>query len=168
MKTKSILALLIASLLVVSCNQLTDKQAADNIGLIEAYVKAVEGKDYTTMESLLAENYKGYGPSHSDSTDRTAALASWKYNIENLYQSISYERSRIAAVTIITGPNMGEWVANWAELKIKYRDGRGPVIIWANTNYKIEHGKIVKSYTFYNEADALKQLGYELLDRTEY
>ena len=167
-KMKTLLIITFLSLLFISACSQADKQTADNIGLIEKYVKAVEGKDYTTMESLLAENYKGYGPSHSDSTSKTAALASWRYNIENLYQSISYERSMIAAVTIITGPNMGEWIANWAELKIKYRDGRGPVIIWANTNYQIENGKIVKSYTFYNEADALKQLGYELLDRTEY
>ena len=146
-------------LFISACSQV-DKQAADNIGLIEKYVKAVEGKNYTTMESLLAENYKGYGPSHSDSTDRTAALASWKENIENLYQSISYERSRMATFAILEGPNKGNWVSNWAELKIKYIDGRGPVIIWANTNYQIKNGKIVKSYTFYNEADALQQLGY--------
>ncbi len=165
MKTLLIITFL-SLLFIFACSQ-ADKQTADNIGIIEKYVKAVEGKDYTTMESLLAENYKGYGPSHSDSTNRTAALASWRYNIENLYESISYERSRIAAVTIIDGPNMGEWVANWAELKIKYRDGQGPVFIWANTNYKIEHGKIVKSYTFYNEADALKQLGYIFIDSNE-
>jgi hypothetical protein len=31
----------------------------------------------------------------------------------------------------------------------------------------IENGKIVKSYTFYNEADALKQLGYIFIDSNE-
>jgi len=156
------------SLLFISACSQADNQIADNIGLIEKYVKAVEEKDYATMESLLADNYKGYGPSHSDSTNRTEALTSWKENIENLYQSISYNRSRMAALTIPEGPNKGEWVSNWAELEIKYKDGRGPVIIWANTNYEIEHGKIVKSYTFYNEADALRQLGYELVKETEY
>ena len=165
MKTKLIIPFL--PLLFISACSLADKQTADNIGLIEKYVKAVEEKDYTTMESLLAENYKGYGPSHSDSTNRTAALASWRYNIENLYQSISYVRSRTTSVTIKEGPNKGEWVAFWAELKIKYRDGRRPVIIWANTNYQIENGKIVKSYTVYNEADVLRQLGYKFIDATE-
>ena len=46
-----------------------------NIDLVEKYVKAVEDEDYVTMESLLAENYKGFGPSHSDSTTRETALA---------------------------------------------------------------------------------------------
>jgi len=146
----------------------SDKQATANLAIVEEYVKAVETKDYSTMELLLAEHYIGYGPSHSDSTDRTAALASWKDNIETLYESISYERSRMAAFSITDGPNKGEWVANWAELKIQYKDSSGPVIIWANTNYKIEQGKIVRSYTFYNEADALKQLGYEFIDSNDY
>jgi hypothetical protein len=47
-----------------------------------------------------------------------------------------------------------------AELNITYKDGRGPVNIWANTTYKIENRKIAKSYTVYNEADVLRQLGY--------
>lgn len=153
---KPLIYLVLALFLLPACS----KNTAENIKVIEKYVSAVEAKDYSTMEALLAENYKGYGPSHSDSTTKMAALAAWKYNIENLYESISYKRSRILAVNIPSGPNKGEWVANWAELKITYKDGSGPVIIWANSNYKIENGKIVKSYTFYNEADVLRQLGY--------
>ena len=145
----------------------TVNNTGENIATIEKYVSAVESKDYSTMEALLADNYKGYGPSHSDSTDKKDALAAWKYNIENLYESISYERSRVVAVNVPSGPNKGNWVGNWAELKITYKDGSGPVTIWANSNYKIENGKIVKSYTFYNEADALKQLGYEYIHKDE-
>lgn len=133
---------------------------AENIATIEKYVSAVESMDYSTMEALLAEDYIGYGPSHSDSTSKKDALAAWENNVETLYEKISYERSQIVAVNVPSGPNKGEWVANWAELKITYKDGSGPIVIWANSNYKIENGKIVKSYTFYNEADALKQLGY--------
>ena len=145
----------------------TVNNTGENIATIEKYVSAVESKDYSTMEALLADNYKGYGPSHSDSTDKKDALAAWKYNIENLYESISYERSQVVSVNIPSGPNKGNWVANWAELKITYKDGSGPVTIWTNSNYKMENGKIVKSYTFYNEADALKQLGYENIHKDE-
>ena len=144
-----------------------NKKTAANVDLIKKYVAAVEAKDYATMEALLAESYKGYGPSHSDSTTREAALAAWKENIENLYESISYERSRNAAVAIKDGPNKGEWVANWAELVITYKNDRGTVTIWANTNYQIKNGKIVRSYTFYNEADAMRQLGYEFINPNE-
>ena len=66
-------------------------------------------------------------------------------------------------MTIPEGDNKGEWVANWAELHIVYKNDRGAITIWANTNYLIEDGKIAKSITFYNEADALRQLGYKII-----
>jgi hypothetical protein len=51
-------------------------------------------------------------------------------------------------------------VSNLAELSIVYQKDNKEVTLWANTLYQIENRKIVKSYTIYNEADALNQLGY--------
>jgi hypothetical protein len=155
---KRLLIILVGMGLLPACNV---QNSSVNTEIIQLYVEAVEAKDYSAMEELLAEDYMGYGPSYRDSTNKKAALENWKYNIEQLYERISYERSQIVALTIPSGPNQGEWVANWAEVKIKYKDGRGPIIIWANSNYKIENGKISRSYTFYNEADALRQLGID-------
>ena len=135
-------------------------EIAYNIKLIESYIEAVETKDHQTMELSLSDDYVGYGPSISDSTNRDEALSTYKYNIENLYQDIKYKRSKNFPVRIEHGPNEGYWVSSWAELNITYKDGRGPVNIWANTTYKIENRKIAKSYTVYNEADVLRQLGY--------
>ena len=155
---KKLLYTIVIPILLASCTNTGQNTA--NIELIEKYVKAVEAKDYNTMEMMLAEDYKGYGPSHGDSTNREAALAAWKNNIENLYESIAYQRSRNLTTTIKEGDNQGDWVTNWAELSIKYKDGRGPVTVWASTAYRLENGKINRSYTIYNEADVLAQLGY--------
>jgi len=135
-----------------------------NLALVEKYVTAVENMDYNVMESLLAEDYRGLGPSFDDSIGKAQAVENWKYNVENLYEKIEYQRSRNVAVTIKTGDNQGEWVSNWAELNIVYQNNKGAVTIWANTIYRIENNKIVKSYTFYNEADALRQLGYVFIN----
>lgn len=135
-----------------------------NIAVVKQYVEAVENLDYSTMESLLAENYEGYGPSAGDTIGKIAAVENWKRNIEDLYQKIEYTRSQFAGVTITEGPNQGDWVANWAELNIDYKEGSGSVNIWANSNYKVENGKIVKSLTFYNEADVMEQLGYVFIN----
>jgi hypothetical protein len=103
------------------------------------------------------------GPSYTDSIGKEQALASWKYNVENLYESIKYNRVQNASVIINDGYNKGEWVSSWAELKIRYKN-KAAVVIWANTAYKIENGKIVKTFTFYNEADALRQLGNVIIN----
>lgn len=134
-----------------------------NIAVVKQYVNAVENLDYTAMGDLLADNYLGYGPSVGDTIGKIAAVESWKESVDDLYEKIKYQRSQFAGVTITEGPNQGDWVANWAELKIDYKDGSS-VTAWANSNYLVENGKIVKSLTFYNEADVLEQLGYVFIN----
>lgn len=147
--------------LIVSCSQ--NQNTEKNVQLIDNYVKAVESLDQEAMSSILDDNYMGYGPSYGDSINKTNAIANWKYNVEHLYESIKYSKSRSMAVTVPDGENEGDWVSNWAELNIKFKEDLGEVNIWANSVYKIENGKIVRSFTFYNEADALEQLGYVFL-----
>ncbi len=125
-------------------------------------MQAVESNDVAGMSNLLADNYIGYGPSVGDSTNKEDAIKNWKYNVENLYESIKYSRHFNIAVTVKEGEEAlpGDWVSNWALLTIKYKDGRGPVNVYVNAIYKIDNGKIVLSRTIYNEADVLRQLGY--------
>jgi ketosteroid isomerase-like protein len=143
----------------IGCSSNNNSQAVQNIQIVEKYVQSVENLDYKTMSSLLDDHYWGYGPAYGDSINKQQALKQWKYNVEHLYKSIHYNKSRSVAMTIKDGVNYGDWVSNWGELHIVFKDGKA-VNLWANTIYKIKNGKIVKSYTFYDEADALRQLGY--------
>jgi hypothetical protein len=148
---------------LLACTSATDKQQQANVDLVKNYVKAVEDMDFAAMETYLGDDYLGMGPSYGDTIRKKEAVENWKNNVAYLYESIHYSRSRFAAVSIPDGDNSGEWVANWAELTIVYKDGRGSATIWANTDYMVENGKIVRSLTFYNEADVLRQLGYRIV-----
>ena len=145
-----------------SCAQ--QPSGSKSVELVDRYIEAVESLDFDTMDSLLADDYYGIGPSYGDSIKKPEAIANLKYSFDNLYQSIDYDRSRNLAVTVPDGPEKGEWVSNWAELTIVYKDDPKQVRIWANTVYQIKDGKIVKSMTFYNEADVLEQLGYVFIN----
>jgi hypothetical protein len=149
--------------ILIACSS-TDKKAESNVALITKYVKAVENNDTATMESLMDDNYWGFGPSAGDSINKAGAITNWKNNVENLYESITYKKSKNISVNIQEGVNNGEWVSNWAELEIVYKKDKKIVTIWANTIYQIENNKIVKSYSFYNEADVLEQLGYVFIN----
>ncbi len=151
-----------SALLMMSCTMQGNDQKK-NLELIDNYVKAVENMDYEAMGNYLDENYMGVGPSVGDSINKVQAIENWKDYVDNLYANIKYNRSRSISTTVTEGENQGNWVSNWAEVTINYKDGRGPVTIMANTTYRIENGKITKSYTFYNEADALRQLGYSFI-----
>ncbi len=153
--------LLCFSIFVAACSGTGDQQTLEksNIAVIEKYIKAVEEKDTQTMSDLLADNYIGYGPSFTDSINKTQAIANWKDVAENLYDKIEYTRTVNIAATVTDGPHPGDFVSDWASLKITYKDGRGPVYLNMNAIYRIENGKITLSRTFYNEADVLRQLG---------
>jgi hypothetical protein len=137
-----------------------NRGSKENIELINRYVQAVENMDFEAMDAFLADSYIGIGPSYGDTINKAEAVASWKRNVEELYEKIEYKKSRNAYVLVESGENEGDWVSNWAELEITFRKNGDVVTIWANNIYLILDGKIIKSYSFYNEADALKQLGY--------
>ena len=143
-----------------SCSE-QQKIEKENIAVIEKYIQAVQSKDAQTMTDLLADNYVGYGPSFSDSINKEQAIANFKDVAENLYDKIEYTRTVNIAASVKDGPNPGNFVSDWASLKITYKDGRGPVRLNMNAIYRIEDGKITLSRTFYNEADVLTQLGYQ-------
>ena len=160
---KHLILLTAISISLFSCTADADKKESESLAIANKYMEAVETNNPAIMDSLLADNYMGYGPSVGDSTNKSDAINNWKANAANLYESIKYTRHQNIAVTVKDGEQAeaGDWVSNWAYLTIKYKDGRGPVNVWVNAVYKIENGKIARSRTFYNEADVLRQLGYE-------
>ena len=160
---KNSILILFTTLLLVSCGQQSNNNKA-NVALVEKYVKAVEELDYETIESVLDDNYIGLGPSFGDTIRKPEVVETMKINFEYLYESIDYEKSRNIAVDIPSGEEKGEWVSNWSELTLTYKEDQNRVRLWTNFVYKIENGKIVKSFAFYNEADALEQLGYVFIN----
>lgn len=159
---KQLIVIALISLSLFACTSSADKKEKANLVIAQKYMQAVETKNVALMDSLLADNYIGYGPSVSDSTNKEEALLNWEFNIDNLYESIEYTHHQELAVTVKEGRAKGDWVLNWAFLTIRYKDGRGPVNIWVNVVYVIDNGKIVMSRTFYNEADVLRQLNYTI------
>lgn len=149
------------SLIACTSNESGNKK---NILLVENYVNAVQNLEYHLMEDYLSDDYMGYGPSINDSIGKSDAIVSWKKNVDELYEKIEYKKSKFMPVSFEEGPNKGDWVSNWAELEITYKGENEKVIIWSNTMYKIKGDKIIKTYTFYNEADALEQLGYVFIN----
>jgi hypothetical protein len=144
--------------LIWSCTP--NDSSKENVALIQNYIKAVENLDYDAMDEILDDNYLGIGPSRNDSVYKDQAISNWKNNVEHLYEKISYTKSKNIAVKT----SEGEWVSTWADLSIVYKKDKKEIRILTNTIYQIEKGKIVKSLTFYNEADALEQLGYVFIN----
>ncbi len=159
---KQLIVLTIICTSFFACTTSADNKEKANLAIAQKYMQAVETSNVAIMDSLLADNYIGYGPSVGDSTNKQQAILNWKDNVDNLYESIKYTRHTELAVTVKEGEVAGDWVLNWALLTITYKGGSVPVQLWVNSVYRIENGKIVLSRTFYNEADVLRQLNYTI------
>jgi hypothetical protein len=159
---KQLIVLAITGIFLAGCTSPAEKKERENLAIAQKYMKAVETKNILVIDSLLADNYMGYGPSINDSINKEGAVLNTKFLMENFYESFEYTRHKEVAVTVKEGEVAGDWVLNWAYLTIKFKDGRGPVHVWVNIVYRIENGKIVHSRTFYDEADVLRQLGYTM------
>lgn len=160
---KHLIIFAIIGIFLAACTSSAEKKEKENLAIARKYMKAVETKNISVIDSLLADNYMGYGPSIGDSINKEGAVLNTKFLMDNLYETFEYTRHIEMAVTVKEGDAAGDWVLNWAYLTIKYKDGRGPVNLWVNIVYRIENGKIMHSRTFYNEADAMRQLGYSML-----
>ncbi len=158
---KLITVMIAVSAILIGCTN-SPENSKQNIELIKNYVQSVENLDYDAMETILDDNYIGYGPSINDSITKKLAVEYWKHNVDFIYTSIKYNKSQNAVVIVDSGKNEGEWVSNWAELTIVYKGSEMSATIWANTIYQIKNNKIIKSYSFYNEADVYDQLGFHL------
>src|SRR5436190_21946044 len=122
---KQLIFLAALSIGLFSCNSgTTDKNKIENLAIAKKYMEAVETNNVATMDSLLADNYMGYGPSVGDSIDKEGALASWKYTADSLYESVQYTKHQNIAVTTTEADqaDAGDWVSNWALLTIKYKN----------------------------------------------
>ena len=163
---KKIIMMLVLTTVMIGCSS-SINNSEKNIAIVEKYIKSVEDLDSEGMDKFLAEDYMGYGPSHDNEINKVDAIKNWKEFSTNLYKSIKYTKNKNIAVSIPDGESKGEWVTNWAELNIVYKRDNAEVTLWANTLYQIENDKIIKSYTIYNEADALHQLGYIFINNNE-
>jgi competence protein ComGC len=172
---KTSLTILSLVYFVIACNN-TKQPAAINeqgintatVGVVERYLNAVQHKNVDSMSALLADNYVGYGPSFHDSINKKDAVANWKNLAENLYDSIVFTRSVFLPAKLTDGPYPGDYVSNWSSVSITYKYGahKGPVNLLMNAVYRVEDGKITLSRTFYDEADAMRQLGFQFIAPT--
>ena len=160
---KQLLTFLCFILFLISCSSKDNGVNNDTIAVVERYAQAVQTKNVDSMDALLADNYIGYGPSFTDSINKVDAMASWRDLVANLYDSIRYTRSVNLAAKVTEGSHPGDYVSSWSSVRITYKNGKGPVNLFVNVIYRIENGKIAMSRTFYDEADAMRQLGYQFV-----
>lgn len=137
-----------------------EKMESSNILVVESFIKALENKDLSSLDSLTHERFYIVGPSVGDTIYKKDWLEEWQISRKNIVESVDFKGSTISQLQIPSRTEMGDWIGEWSVVEIKYFNVDEPVQLFANTNYLVVDGKLAKGLAFYNAADINNQLGY--------
>ena len=140
-----------------------DSVGENNKMVVQRFTDAVVKGDTAGIATFLTDNYKGYGPGLTDSTDRAKLVSEWSKNWKDTFASVDFKSAGKIAFTVpADGKYPGDWVADWAVITVNYKNGLKPVTFWWHSVYRVKDGKIEVSREFYNVNDFFTQHGYTI------
>jgi ketosteroid isomerase-like protein len=139
-------------------NVVDNPNAESDIKVVGDYLKLLVSGDVDKAKSLLAVNYKGYGPSSVDSTTIEQTVNEWvQIGKTRTNQKVSFVNTTFQ---IKTGITQGDWVSVWGDYNFteKGKDIKLPFQFTA----RVIAGKIVFSRIYYDRLYPMQILGYKL------
>jgi len=165
-----VLAILVLSIGVTSANAqaatakppsykdfVSENPNADaDIKMVSDYVHKLVAGDVDKAVSMLASNYKGYGPGPADSATAELVAADWKHS--DSVQTNRKDDFVASTFNVKTGDLAGHWVAMWGTYSFTENghDVRFPYQYSAH----LKNGKIDRDYVYYDRLYIMTALGY--------
>jgi limonene-1,2-epoxide hydrolase len=168
MKQLTGLALLVLGM--AACNKPQETQnnlGEQNKAVVDKFLLAMTAGDLKTAETLMAEDFKDYGASHSDSATKSQYLDIWKNNWEQHFSAIKYNRLIAISESFKEGPAVGDWVLEWGDANATYKNGRLPVTFKWHGVFRVKDGKVNLLSEFFNVADIMGQQGWKFVSPEE-
>ena len=135
--------------------------------MVSDYVSKLTTNDMEGAKTFLANNYKGYGPGGNDSTDREGAIAQWTAtNAEYSDIKLDYVAYSEKVTEETTAKNLiGTWVQLWGTFSGYHKSGK-TITFPFHSNFRVESGKVLASYLYYDRLQVLTDLGYTVTPPT--
>jgi ketosteroid isomerase-like protein len=169
MKKNIMYGMMISLIIITNCSSPETPYhiGEKNKAIVEKYIQAVMSGDQKTVSELLSDDFKGYGPYQSDSTNKTQELENFSKNWNERFKTIDYKPVYSLTNTVNDGRLMGDWVLSWGTLNVSYKNGRAPVTFSAHIVFKLKDGKIALIGNYWNSADIMKQQGFKFVPPEE-
>ena len=129
-----------------------------DIKIVGDFLNSLVSGDLDKAKSLLSENFKGYGPSPTDSTTTEQTISSWKENCE--VQSNRKVGFMPTTFRVLSGDQKGDWVALWGNYSFT-QDGKNISFPFQYTA-RVTDGKIDTDISYYDRLYILETLGYKV------
>ena len=148
---------------LTSCSKRVDTVGEQNKKLVHEYSGAIVQGDTSNLEAYLSEDYRSSGPAMKDSSNRQQQVDSWKKNWRDAWASVIYDRQAMVAFTILPGEkHPGDWVADWANITVKFKNGTPPATFFYHAVSRVKEGKIDRVIVHYDVNDILVQQGFTI------
>ncbi len=164
MKTNMVIITPVLLMGLICCSQpntvATDAKGDQNKAVVDKFLAAVRTGDLKAASEFMADDFKSYGPSIKDSSDRAEFIDIWTKRWETDLNSISYERYANIAVTL----DSVDWVDEWGMIDATYKNGLGNTHFRYHAAFRMSgDGKISMYAPFYNVADIMEEQGFTFI-----
>ncbi|HEY9001590.1 MAG TPA: nuclear transport factor 2 family protein [Mucilaginibacter sp.] len=136
-----------------------DNSTADQDDMAVAnFTNWLVGGDADKAATLLAPDFKAYGPAPSDSGNTEQLVKGWKENYKT--QSDRKVNFVLESFHVKSGDYMGNWVAVWGDYTFT---SMGKTVKFPyHCVYKVTKGKINSSRIYFDNLYIVQQLGYKV------
>ncbi len=132
--------------------------AEADMKVVGDFVNALTAGDLDKAKSLLAEKYKGYGPSPVDSTTAEKTISSWtESNKVQLNRKVSFVTQTFR---VLQGDLKGNWVSMWGDYSFT-QDGKNVAFPFQYTA-RVTDGKIDTDRVYYDRMYIMQTLGFKV------
>lgn len=130
----------------------------EDIKVVTDYVNAITNNNMAVVESLLADDYVGSGPSNGDTQTKAELIESWK----EAHKVRTNENNEYVYNTfrVLEGDLKGDWVSVWGTYTFT-ENGKDISLPYQFTAH-VKDKKIQKSVIYYDNLAVIKAMGYEI------
>jgi hypothetical protein len=136
--------------------------ADKNVLLVNNYLDALARGDMNKARSYLASDYVEYGPAASDSMGLDQTLRNWETAL-NQRSEQAFNQRQLLGVKAKSGPDKGDWVLGRGVYHWKVPNTGTQIDIPFQLTAQINGDKMQKAYLYYDQADVLEKLGYQII-----
>ena len=132
--------------------------AEADMKVVGDFLNALTNADLDKAKSLLAEKYKGYGPSLLDSSTAEQTLTGWKENYKmQMNRKVSFVTQTFK---VLLGDLKGSWVSLWGNYS--FTQGGKNVSFPFQYTARVSSGKIDTDRIYYDRMFIMQTLGFKV------
>jgi ketosteroid isomerase-like protein len=141
----------------------TISDSADvNAELLSDYNEALTAGNYDTLRTLLADNFKSYGPIAADSANADSLIKQWEGTHRD-YSNLKILEANPLSFTSSNDKTKGDWTCIWGRYSATHKGTGKTVNFPFHLIGKVENGKLRFTATYWDKFQFIGPTGNKVV-----